>query len=336
MPKVSIIVPVYNVEAYLPECVESLRNQTLEDIEIILVDDESPDNCPEMCDRYAKEDCRIKVIHKKNEGLGFARNAGLSVATGEYVAFTDSDDYEEINTYEELYRLAESLDGDVVYYKFIGDAKNDASTKCLTSEQEIRNLLLNMVANAPERIKDRDIQVSSCTGLYRRNLLEDNRIRFHSERELISEDLIFNIDILSCAKKVVVTELQFYFYRVILQSLTHTIRNDRHEMNKKFYHYLKKRMHELGYGDEGEKRCIRLFLGYSRSTILGICASNIKIKEKRIRVSDICTDEIFCRIHDEYPYKKLPIKYRVFFESMLVNNFCAIWLMSKISKQINN
>lgn len=336
MPKVSIIVPVYNVEAYLLECVESLRNQTLEDIEIILVDDESPDNCPEMCDRYAEEDSRIKVIHKKNEGLGFARNAGLSVATGEYVAFTDSDDYEDINTYEKLYRLAESLDGDVVYYKFIGDVKNDASTKCLTSDQEIRNLLLNMVANAPERIKDRDIQVSSCTGLYRRDLLEDNRIRFHSERELISEDLIFNIDILSCAKKVVVTELQFYFYRVISQSLTHTIRNDRHEMNKNFYLYLKKRMHELGYGDEGEKRCVRLFLGYSRSTIFGICASNIKIKEKRIRVSDICTDEIFCRIHDEYPYKKLPIKYRIFFESMLVNNFCAIWLMSKISKRINN
>lgn len=336
MPKVSIIVPVYNVEAYLPECVESLRNQTLEDIEIILVDDESPDNCPEMCDRYAKEDCRIKVIHKKNEGLGFARNAGLAVATGEYVAFTDSDDYEDINTYEELYRLAESLDCDVVYYKFIGDAKNDASIKCLTSEQEIRNLLLNMVANAPERIKDRDIQVSSCTGLFRRDLIEDNRIRFHSERELISEDLIFNIDILSCAKKVVVTELQFYYYRVVSQSLTHTIRNDRHEMNKKFYHYLKERMHELGYGDEGEKRCTRLFLGYSRSTILGICASNLKIKEKRIRVSDICTDEIFSRIHDVYPYKKLPIKYRIIFESMLVNNFCAIWLMSKISKRINN
>lgn len=89
-PKVSIIVPIYNVEKYLDRCMESLLNQTLEDIEIIMVDDGSPDNCPKMCDEYAKKDARIKVVHKKNGGLADARNAGLDVATGKYVAFVDS------------------------------------------------------------------------------------------------------------------------------------------------------------------------------------------------------------------------------------------------------
>lgn len=106
MPKVSIIVPCWGVEKYLDKCVESLVYQTLSDIEIILVDDESPDRVPEMCDEWAKKDGRIKVVHKKNAGLGMACNSGLDVATGEYVAFCDSDDWVELNTYEALYSKA--------------------------------------------------------------------------------------------------------------------------------------------------------------------------------------------------------------------------------------
>ena len=117
-PKVSIIVPIYNVEKYLATCIKSLQNQSLKDLEIILVDDESPDNCPKLCNEYAKTDSRIKVIHKKNEGLGFARNSGLNIAEGEFVSFLDSDDYIDLNAYEELYELAKSNNLDAIYYKF--------------------------------------------------------------------------------------------------------------------------------------------------------------------------------------------------------------------------
>ena len=116
IPKVSIIVPIYNVEKYLHQCVNSLLNQILKDIEIILVDDESPDNCPAMCDEYAKQDSRIKVIHKKNEGLGYARNSGLEIATGEYIAFVDSDDYVELDAYQKLYSIAVDKKTDVLYF----------------------------------------------------------------------------------------------------------------------------------------------------------------------------------------------------------------------------
>ena len=106
MVKVSIIIPVYNVEKYIDKCVQSARNQTMQDIEIILVDDESPDGCPQICNDYAKNDSRIKVVHKKNGGLGFARNSGLEVATGKYVTFLDSDDFVDLHTYEHLYGIA--------------------------------------------------------------------------------------------------------------------------------------------------------------------------------------------------------------------------------------
>lgn len=119
-PKVSIIVPVYNVEKYLDRCMQSLLGQTLKELEIILVDDGSPDNSPALCDNYesASDNLHwpiIKVIHKINEGLGFARNSGLEIATGEYIAFLDSDDFVDVNMYEQLYLKAKAKDIDVVY-----------------------------------------------------------------------------------------------------------------------------------------------------------------------------------------------------------------------------
>ena len=102
VPKVSIIVPVYKVEKYLRKCIDSIINQTLKDIEIILVDDGSPDNCGKICDEYAAKDTRIKVIHKENGGLSSARNAGMEVAEGEYIGFVDSDDWIETDYVGEL------------------------------------------------------------------------------------------------------------------------------------------------------------------------------------------------------------------------------------------
>ena len=106
-PLISVIVPVYRVEEFLPRCVDSLRAQTYENLEIILVDDGSPDHCPEICEKYAARDVRIRVIHQENRGLSGARNAGIDAAAGEYLAFVDSDDYVTEDFIESLYTLAE-------------------------------------------------------------------------------------------------------------------------------------------------------------------------------------------------------------------------------------
>ena len=99
---ISVIIPVYKVEEYLEECLRSVINQTYNNLEIILVDDGSPDHCPQLCDEWSSKDSRIKVIHKENGGLSDARNAGMSIATGEYIAFVDSDDYIAPTMYEQL------------------------------------------------------------------------------------------------------------------------------------------------------------------------------------------------------------------------------------------
>lgn len=112
-PLISVIVPIYNVEKYLARCVDSIVNQTYKNLEIILVDDGSPDSCPRMCDDYAKKDSRIKVVHKKNGGLSDARNAGMAVATGEYISFIDSDDYVSDDFFECLLAVMNKENSDI-------------------------------------------------------------------------------------------------------------------------------------------------------------------------------------------------------------------------------
>ena len=111
--EISVIVPIYKLEQYLEECVDSLIEQTYKNIEIILVDDGSPDNCGAICDRYAEQDDRIQVIHKKNGGLSDARNAGLDIASGEYVLFIDSDDNVSVDMVEELYGAIKKQNADI-------------------------------------------------------------------------------------------------------------------------------------------------------------------------------------------------------------------------------
>ena len=142
-PKVSIIVPVYNTEIYLKQCIDTLTAQTLEEIEIIIVDDGSKEECANLCDELSKSDSRIKVLHKSNEGQGIARNFGVKAATGEYIAFVDSDDYVDTAMYETLYSVAEKNDADIVScnymlaYDFPTKIKN---AKC-DSLLDIMNLL---------------------------------------------------------------------------------------------------------------------------------------------------------------------------------------------------
>ena len=113
MPKISIIVPVYKVEKYLDKCVKSILAQTFKDFELILVDDGSPDNCGKMCDDFSKRDERVRVVHKKNGGVSSARNAGLKIATGDYIIFIDSDDYIDENMFSHMVHNAKINNSDI-------------------------------------------------------------------------------------------------------------------------------------------------------------------------------------------------------------------------------
>lgn len=146
---ISVIVPIYKVEEYLSRCVDSIINQTYKNLEIILVDDGSPDNCPKLCDDYAEKDSRVKVVHKKNGGLSDARNAGMEVATGEYISFIDSDDYIALDFFETLYNTMQAEKSDIVecsVVKFYDDNhfdeyKDDLSIKNMCTQDGLVSLI---------------------------------------------------------------------------------------------------------------------------------------------------------------------------------------------------
>ena len=146
MIKISVIVPIYNVEKYLKKCLDSIIYQSLKDIEIIMVDDGSTDSCSQICDYYSSLDERIKVVHKENQGLGLARNTGLDIAKGKYVTFIDSDDYISIDYLKKVYNVAEENKADVVYSGF-ANLNNDGIVEFSPNPYGNRKIYKNGIKN---------------------------------------------------------------------------------------------------------------------------------------------------------------------------------------------
>lgn len=217
---ISIIIPIYKVEQYLDECVTSIINQTYKDLEIILVDDGSPDSCPQMCDEWAKKDARIKVVHKKNGGLSSARNAGLKVATGEYIGFVDSDDYVDGSMYEDLMQvmnqnektmvvsspIIRNTDGVFTPYKVGTYDYKDGDTMSFSEYMKLF-LCMNMDATVWNKLYKREfIQTMFREG--RNN--EDYLFMYYNVKNLYDTD-----------KLLAVTDKAHYYYRDNAQSICH-------------------------------------------------------------------------------------------------------------------
>lgn len=214
---ISVIIPVFKVEKYLSRCIESILNQTYTSIEVILVDDGSPDECGEICDMYAKKDKRVKVIHKENGGQGSARNAGLNVATGDYISFIDSDDWIDKDMYEELLLVAKKTDADIVEagYRVFRPWKVENKMLNGINSTEIREYTnieaLKELFFGPQMLDG--ISVMVWDKLYKSSLFNDN-LRF--SEGYIAEDLEFTPRALYKANKVVKYEKDFYTYNIHL------------------------------------------------------------------------------------------------------------------------
>ena len=191
--KISVIVPVYNVEKYINRCVDSIINQTYKNLEIILVDDGSPDNCGKICDEYAKKDGRIKVVHKENGGVSSARNIGLDIATGDYIGFIDSDDYIELDMFECLVNSIIKYNLDICECNFIIEEKNNISyVKCKYENiLENRDIIKNYLSD--------NIRPETCNKLYKKEFFDD--IRFDTTM-ILGEDAFINYQIMKRAMKI--------------------------------------------------------------------------------------------------------------------------------------
>ena len=324
LPKVSIIVPCWGVEKYLDRCVESLVNQTLTDIEIILVDDESPDRVPEMCDEWAKKDYRIKVIHKKNGGLGMACNSGLDVANGEYVAFCDSDDWVSLCAYEEMYNAAKEKNADMVMtgiqtideYGVVRQMNQADHYEIMNNRYLILQYAMNMIASEPSDAILRRVAMSAKVVLYRRNMIESHRLRFESERKLMSEDLIWNIDNFANASCVISLPKTFYYYFNNTSSLSKKIRTDRFVFFKTMRLELIRRSAKLGFPPDVLLRIDRMFLSELIHYIHVIFMSDLDNKVKAILVNVILYDKMTHSVLKSYPIYKGHIGHSILFYMM--------------------
>lgn len=232
--KVSVIVPVYNVpERYLEKCVSSLVNQTLNDIEIILVDDGTPDTSGKLCDDFAKKDSRIKVIHQENKGLCGARNTGVRSSTGEWISFVDGDDWIEPNAYEKLYNIGTKNNVDVVMFGYEKDYQSKSvvmhydkyfeNEKVYNTKEDInylQKMILNYNANC----------AMAPTKFIRKSVIEKYNIYHDEKLRQGAEGIEFNIRLFSKIKSALFLNEIFYHYIYNDESIT-TVHNEKnHQM----------------------------------------------------------------------------------------------------------
>ena len=327
-PKVSIVVPVYNTEKYLNQCVESILAQTLREIEVILVDDGSQAACAALCDELAKTDSRIKVIHKINGGLGFARNSGMEAACGEYVGFVDSDDYIKPTMYEALYTAAVKYDASLVVSGicFVGgntfSQSGDYSEKHYFEQdtvfdgENMKQLLLGVVGAQPKEPEDSRYGVSVCKNIFKRSLLCEKNIEFFSERQMISEDTLFMVDYIKHVEKAVGIPGAFYCYRRNDASLSKSYRSDRFEKVLIFLTALEDHLKESLSEDEYRLYFDRLVQGYGRvlcsQEIMHAHDAKIPYRTLRERLKQICTHDMMTAVLKSYPWHQLPKKQAAF------------------------
>lgn len=218
MELISVIVPIYNVEKYIDKCIRSIVGQTYKNLEIILVDDGSPDCCPAICDEWAKKDARIKVIHKQNGGLSDARNAGLKIVTGEYIAFVDSDDFVAIDYIECLYTNIKKNDAQISACD-IEIIEDDGETSIENNNIPYKTRVCTPDEAIDDILHGVGFRAVAWNKLYKADLLKNEfylKGKYH-------EDEFFTYRILAKAKKLVYIEKKLYFYIQRQGSIMNTI-----------------------------------------------------------------------------------------------------------------
>ena len=289
-PEISIIVPVYGVEQYLDRCVKSLLAQTYKDIEIILVDDGSPDSCPQMCDEYAdlnpnlSEKASIRVIHKENGGLSSARLAGFREARGKYCIFIDSDDYIDDNMIEVLHTKAVATDADLTMCSWYTDVAGDITPHywntgwdIIESEEIMQKYFLPLVGKA-----------TGCnytlTGFFplrlvRRKLIEESM--FVSERDYIVEDVLFHLMLCTKLNRIAMVDEPHYYYYFNGESLTNKYREGAWEKMYAFYRFVLRLCEENNVREQAAVGLQFKLMTAVAFSVLNACKKNIYSEAKK-------------------------------------------------------
>lgn len=340
MDLISIVIPVYNVEVYLQRCITSIVEQSYTNLEIILVDDGSLDQSGVICDEFAKQDTRIKVIHKSNEGLGLTRNAGIKTAKGDYICFIDSDDYIDRKYIETLYSTLKMQGADVCYCGHTKDIdgkyekRENPLAGGIYCGSEIKEKIIPRMCGC--RYGNDNIEMSSCMAIYSMRLINEYSLEFPSERQYISEDLIFNINYLSLCNKICISDCVGYFYVTVKSSLTRKYDPDRLYkqiiMTKKVIELTQK----IGIFMLCEERIYNNFLTWVRAIIKGEQNRCLEIgfKESLDQIVGICNNDYVKKISNEFD--NLGVKSSSKIINLLIKRRAAIllWIVMFVKNKL--
>ena len=288
MERISVIVPIYKVEAYLDKCVQSIVDQTYTNLEIILVDDGSPDRCGQMCDAWAEKDSRIRVIHKENGGLSDARNAGLEIATGTYIAFVDSDDWVSVEYISSMYRAIQETGAQIagcgICTVFDGQEPDEGTGTgelCIYSSEEAIGALL----------QGQGLRAVAWNKLYHKSLLEGERYPVGKHHE----DEFFTYRIFEKADRLVCVDERLYFYLQRQGSIMRSFsikRLDALDAYLERLQFLEKRYPNL-YRKDKFTFCFSCAMMYCKAQKLDNCPAKAikqRIKSLRKQVSISCRE----------------------------------------------
>ncbi len=340
-PKISIIIPVYNVEKYLSKCIDSLVAQTLNDIEIICVDDESPDNSATVIEEYAKKDSRIKLISQKNTGASGARNSALKIARGQYILFVDGDDWIENDACEVLYDIAVKNDTDVVMFACMLEYKNNTLNKFAFEQDRIdfigpecemlHRRHIGMIGDELAHPERQDFLCSVWAKLYKRKIIADNDIIFPDINEIGSyEDGMFNLYYFKFVKSAVYIRKPLYHYRKDnVDSNTSNYKPKLPEQREYLYNLMEKYIKEnelnIDFSNALQNRIALGIIG----TGLNIVSGKIGALEKIKLIKQLITKKRYREAVIKLQTGMMPIHWKVFFSFVKFKmhlQFIVFWL----------
>lgn len=337
---VSVVLPIYNVEKYLNRCVKSVVNQSHRNLEIILVDDGSPDRCPELCEDWAKKDRRIKVVHKKNAGLGYARNTGIENATGEYICFFDSDDYIALDAIEKAYNLAVMEKSDIVVFGFChvkvngetGRSVVPETEKTTYSDSEVQNVFLaDLIGPDVKTGRQTNLWMSAWASMYSLDMIQKASWKFVSEHEIISEDIYSLLELYKYVNRVSVLSEALYFYCENAGSLTHTYKKDRYSKIKGFYDSCCQLADKNGYGSAVLDKIAYPYLSNTIAALKMIVLSNANQGLKMREIKEIVTDEHLQVVLKRTNYAKEKATRKLFLSLMKRKQCGLCYLLLKVN-----
>lgn len=342
-PLISIIVPIYNVSGFLPQCLDSLIKQSYQNIEIIAVNDGSTDNSLEILIRYAQAFSQIRIISQANAGLSAARNTGIAASKGEYLCFVDSDDWIDTDTCQKAIEAVQKNNVDIVCWNYVKEYRHDSiSVQCIKTnelydENNIKNLYRRIVGPIKEELAFPQYLDSLSTAwgkLYRSELIKENSISFISTKEIGTEDLLFNIEVFSYIRRAyLMTDCLSHYRKYNSTSLTATYKPN---LTVQWSNLQNRILTIIGQ----DKELKQAYFNRIALSIIGIglneCASKESLRSKKERINSYLSGKYPSQALKQLNLRYFPVHWKVFFSSAKYHHiWIFMFLLTIIYKIIN-